>query len=295
MGFSGFCGVAWSGLVCLVKIKNVRKHLVFLKKSIAKKGRHASDAAPDVFHWDQLLDAQRLLIQSVMNKSPKAQLAEHCEALQSVSGRADRMLQSALGDAKISAREFQVLFLVMQERTSKEIANELHLSHSYVNNVRSSLRARLDLPTEMELSDFIGEHAVATLPTTGPNREGILVKYHEGLEALASFLKARPGAVLSAEDYEQVENILLQIRPWMPDQVQFDVEFDHPQLMRNRFTVKEWQVMQFIVRGYSSRSIRQALKCSRSNVYRIRGSLRAKLGLSSGDSLTGFLIKHVRH
>ena len=65
--------------------------------------------------------------------------------------------QIKLTDAGLTRVEDQVLELIASGRTSKEIAHVLDLSVSYVYNVRTRLRKKLNVPDELQLEQWIHE------------------------------------------------------------------------------------------------------------------------------------------
>ena len=200
------------------------------------------------------------------------------------------------GAEKLNSREFQVLFLMLQGTSSKELAQHLVLSHSYVNNVRSHVRATLNVPPDQQIEDFLRQHIERDGQNWAKNRGSDMGELAMALHALkeAAGCDHLDGEWVGSNRSE-LERCTAEMQKWLPQMMRFETEFEDERINRERFTSREWQVVQLIVRGHSSKEIREIMGCSRSNVYRLRGAIREKLVLRRSESLTAFLIRNAKH
>jgi two-component system invasion response regulator UvrY len=61
----------------------------------------------------------------------------------------------------LSARELQILRLVARDRTTREIAAELHLSEKTIATYRARIAGKLGISTRVELTRFALQHGLA--------------------------------------------------------------------------------------------------------------------------------------
>jgi two-component system, NarL family, invasion response regulator UvrY len=101
---------------------------------------------------DELVTAARKALAG--GKYVTATLAERLAGVLGgeVSGRPEEVL---------SARELQILRLVAHDRTTREIAAELHLSEKTVATYRARIAGKLGISTRVELTRFAIQHGLA--------------------------------------------------------------------------------------------------------------------------------------
>ena len=100
---------------------------------------------------DELVAASRKALAG--GKYVTATLAERLAGVLGgeVSGRPEEVL---------SARELQILRLVARDRTTREIAAELHLSEKTVATYRARIAGKLGISTRVELTRFAIQHGL---------------------------------------------------------------------------------------------------------------------------------------
>lgn len=247
--------------------------------------------------WQRLSRSQSDFIEAISNRKQRSVLCALVNQLTDLLEEIEARIWAIPGAEQLNPREFQVLFLMLQGASSKELANQLVLSHSYVNNVRSHVRAALRVPVDQRIEDFVRRQVEQNGIHEGRVRRG--GARGELSTALRALNEAAACDQLDKEwgepDYSDLERCTAELQKWLPQMMRFEAEFADDRIQRDRFTSKEWQVIQLIVRGHSAKSIREVIGCSRSNVYRLRGAVREKLGLRWSESLNAFLIQHVKH
>lgn len=268
--------------------------LRFLFNDLA--GNLEKDKPANAGIWRQLNRVQIDFIDALSNRKSRPVLCGLIDQLKELMSEINDRICAIPGAEKLSPREFQVLFLMLQGMTSKELARQLLLSHSYVNNVRSHVRTTLDIPADQHIEDFVRQH----VELEGARRSKKSRRDAGELSMALSALKDAAGCdQLDGEWGESnrldLERCTAEMQKWLPQMMRFEAEFADDRINRALLTSKEWQVIQLIVRGHSAKEIREIMACSRSNVYRLRGAIREKLGLRRSESLTAFLIRNTKH
>lgn len=268
--------------------------LRFLFKDLA--GNVEKDKSANAGIWRQLNRVQIDFIDALSNRKSRPVLCGLIDQLTDLLSEVNDRICAIPGAEKLNPREFRVLFLMLQGMSSKELAQQMVLSHSYVNNVRSHLRATLDIPADQHIEDFVRQY----VEVEGANRSKKSGSTGGELSMALSALKDAAGCDQFDGEWGEanrsdLERCTAEMQKWLPQMMRFETEFLDERINRALFTSKEWQVIQLIVRGHSAKEIREIMECSRSNVYRLRGAIRGKLGLRGSESLTAFLIRNTKH
>lgn len=274
-------------------MKQFKKFAQYLNGFVSRPSRRARAS---LGIWQRLDEAQANFVSAVVEQAPPPmvclRIAELTELLREIAVR----IAAVPGADQLNPREFQVLLLLLQGNGSKAIANQWPLSIAYVNNLRSRMRAKLHIPYNHRMEDVVRE----LMERADLKHQGIEPSVGSELAAALRALNAAAGCdpvdgELAVVDHLKLKHSAARLQQWLPRMLCFDAEFEEGRIRKDLFTANEWQVIQLIVRGCSVKDIRQAMGCSRSNVYRLRGAVRKKLGLSPAESLTAFLIRGVKH
>ncbi len=190
---------------------------------------------------------------------------------------------------QLNDTERLVALMLMRFRSTSDIAEAAELAPGYVNNVRSTLREKLGLAVNVDLSEHLMHEASTLVLRIAPTLERSGAGSTE-LEALRKEVKrVQSQRNMTEANQAKMLGMLVKLRQQLPDVNAMSGSLNWTALQAFGFTSTERQIAELLVRGYSNGSIAEILGCSMSRVYQCRGSIRTKLNISRVASLAEHL------
>ena len=190
---------------------------------------------------------------------------------------------------QLNDTERLVALLLMRFRSTTDIAEAAELAPGYVNNVRSTLREKLGLAVDVDLSEHLMHEASSLVLRIAPTFERSGAESNE-LEALRMEVKrVQSQRNMTEANQAKMLGLVLKLGQQLPDLNAMTGSLNWTALQAFGFTSSERQIAELLVRGYSNGSIADILECSMSRVYQCRGSIRTKLNISRIEPLAEHL------
>lgn len=182
--------------------------------------------------------------------------------------------------AKLNETERSVALMLMRFRSSKDIAEAAELSPRYVNNVRSILRKKLGLSTDVDLSEFLMQEASNLDLGFASNRTDAPQNFNDLGDLRAEVKRVKSQRHITTSNQAKMQQLLRKLSQQLPVLNDSSGCLDWAVLQGFGFTSTERQVIELLTDGYSNGSISDILGCSMSRLYQYRTAIRSKMGLS---------------
>ena len=182
--------------------------------------------------------------------------------------------------AKLNETERSVALMLMRFRSSKDIAEAAELSPRYVNNVRSILREKLGLSTDVDLSEFLMQEASNLDLGFASNRTDAPQNFNDLGDLRTEVKRVKSQRHITTSNQAKMQQLLRKLSQQLPVLNASSGCLDWAVLQGFEFTSTERQVIELLTDGYSNGSISDILGCSMSRLYQHRAAIRSKMGLS---------------
>lgn len=253
------------------------KRNAFLKRLQEFQG--VSDSPNLVFYLDQVHSANQRM-KAVIDSGDWESIEACFEQLNKAQFQFWGCLNQLSWWSKLNETERSVALMLMRFRSSKDIAEAAELSPRYVNNVRSILREKLGLSTDVDLSEFLMQEASNLDLGFASNRTDAPQNLNDLGDLRAEVKRVKSQRHITTSNQAKMQQLLRKLSQQLPVLNASSGCLDWAVLQGFGFTSTERQVIELLTDGYSNGSISDILGCSMSRLYQYRTAIRSKMGLS---------------